>query len=187
MSQSAAVTLATDDDKNAIYKRVTLRLIPFIFICYLFNYLDRVNVGFAKLQMLDALKFSETVYGLGAGIFFIGYVSFGVPGNLILHRLGARRWIAIMMMVWGSLSACMLKGVERAAPMLKFQFRSASVKLHAVRQDAPPLLECLERVTTTEPEDIVAAVLAIPDAGAKAQGGLDPAEKGPRLDLFETA
>ncbi len=59
--------LATDDDKNAIYKRITLRLIPFIFICYLFNYLDRVNVGFAKLQMLDALKFSETVYGLGAG------------------------------------------------------------------------------------------------------------------------
>ncbi|MEK1840457.1 MAG: MFS transporter, partial [Pseudomonas sp.] len=67
MSQSAAATLATADDKNAVYKRITLRLIPFIFICYLFNYLDRVNVGFAKLQMLDALKFSETVYGLGAG------------------------------------------------------------------------------------------------------------------------
>jgi len=59
MSQSAVAPLATDDDKNAIYKRITLRLIPFIFICYLFNYLDRVNVGFAKLQMLDALKFSE--------------------------------------------------------------------------------------------------------------------------------
>ena len=56
MSQSAAVTQANDDDKNAVYKRVTLRLIPFIFICYLFNYLDRVNVGFAKLEMLDALK-----------------------------------------------------------------------------------------------------------------------------------
>ena len=56
MSQSAAATLANDDDKNAVYKRITLRLIPFIFICYLFNYLDRVNVGFAKLQMLDALK-----------------------------------------------------------------------------------------------------------------------------------
>ncbi|MGE8185517.1 hypothetical protein ACQKP9_28685, partial [Pseudomonas mandelii] len=67
MSQSAAATQAIVDDKNAVYKRITLRLIPFIFICYLFNYLDRVNVGFAKLQMLDALKFSETVYGLGAG------------------------------------------------------------------------------------------------------------------------
>jgi len=90
------------------YRRITWRLIPFIFVCYLFNYLDRVNVGFAKLQMLDALQFSETIYGLGAGIFFIGYVSFGVPSNLILHRLGARRWIGIMMMAWGSLSACML-------------------------------------------------------------------------------
>ena len=82
MSQSANTTLTSDDDKNAIYKRITLRLIPFIFICYLFNYLDRVNVGFAKLQMLDALKFSETVYGLGAGIFFIGYVLCGVPNQL---------------------------------------------------------------------------------------------------------
>ncbi len=90
------------------YRKATWRLIPFIFVCYLFNYLDRVNVGFAKLEMLDALQFSETIYGLGAGIFFIGYVSFGVPSNLILHRLGARRWIAIMMMAWGSLSACML-------------------------------------------------------------------------------
>ncbi|WP_306391967.1 MFS transporter [Telluria beijingensis] len=90
------------------YRKTTWRLIPFIFVCYLFNYLDRVNVGFAKLEMLDALQFSETIYGLGAGIFFIGYVTFGVPSNLILQRLGARRWIAVMMMAWGSLSACML-------------------------------------------------------------------------------
>ncbi|MGE8177990.1 MFS transporter [Pseudomonas fluorescens] len=108
MSQSAAATLATDDDKNAVYKRVTLRLIPFIFVCYLFNYLDRVNVGFAKLQMLDALKFSETVYGLGAGIFFIGYVLCGVPSNLALTRFGPRRWIALMMITWGMLSTCLL-------------------------------------------------------------------------------
>lgn len=108
MSQSAAATLATDDDKNAVYKRVTLRLIPFIFVCYLFNYLDRVNVGFAKLQMLDALKFSETVYGLGAGIFFIGYVLCGVPSNLALTRFGPRRWIALMMVTWGMLSTCLL-------------------------------------------------------------------------------
>lgn len=93
---------------DGAYRKVTWRLIPFIFVCYLFNYLDRVNVGFAKLEMLDALQLSETVYGLGAGIFFLGYVTFGVPSNLILHRLGARRWIAVMMMAWGSLSACML-------------------------------------------------------------------------------
>jgi len=93
---------------DGAYRKATWRLIPFIFICYFFNYLDRVNVGFAKLEMLDALQLSETVYGLGAGIFFIGYVTFGVPSNLILHKLGARRWIAVMMMTWGALSACML-------------------------------------------------------------------------------
>ncbi|MEZ0199522.1 MFS transporter, partial [Pseudomonas qingdaonensis] len=69
MAHSPAPDQGTDTTRNALYRRITLRLIPFIFICYLFNYLDRVNVGFAKLQMLDALKFSETVYGLGAGIF----------------------------------------------------------------------------------------------------------------------
>jgi D-galactonate transporter len=100
--------LATSDLLDSAYRKATLRLIPFIFICYLFNYLDRVNVGFAKLEMLDALKLSETVYGLGAGIFFIGYVSSGVPSNLILHKLGARRWIALMMILWGALSAAML-------------------------------------------------------------------------------
>ena len=108
MSQSAAASLISDDDKNAIYKRITLRLIPFIFIFYLFNYLDRLNVGFAKLQMLDALKFSETVYGLGAGIFFIGYVLCGVPSNLALTRFGPRRWIAVMMIAWGTLSTCLM-------------------------------------------------------------------------------
>jgi len=108
MSQSAAISQATADLKNAVYKRITLRLIPFIFICYLFNYLDRVNVGFAKLQMLDALKFSETIYGLGAGIFFIGYVLCGVPSNLALSRFGPRRWIALMMITWGVLSTCLL-------------------------------------------------------------------------------
>ena len=67
-----------------IYRKVTLRLIPFLFICYLAAYLDRVNVGFAKLQMLSDLKFSETVYGLGAGIFFIGYFIFEVPSNILI-------------------------------------------------------------------------------------------------------
>ena len=108
MPQSANASPISDDDKNAIYKRITLRLIPFIFICYLFNYLDRVNVGFAKLQMLDALKFSETVYGLGAGIFFIGYVLCGVPSNLALTRFGPRRWIAVLMISWGTLSTCLM-------------------------------------------------------------------------------
>jgi MFS family permease len=71
-------------------------------------YLDRVNVGFAKLQMLGDLKFSETVYGLGAGIFFLGYFIFEVPSNLILHRVGARKWIARIMITWGALAVAMM-------------------------------------------------------------------------------
>ena len=66
------------------------RLVPLLVVCYVVAYLDRVNVGFAKLQMLQELQFSETVYGLGAGIFFIGYFLFEIPSNIILHKVGAR-------------------------------------------------------------------------------------------------
>lgn len=99
---------ANDAELDGAYRKVTLHLIPFIFVCYLFNYLDRVNVGFAKLQMLDALKWSETVYGLGAGIFFVGYVLSGVPSNLLLHRLGARKVIGTLMIAWGAASASLM-------------------------------------------------------------------------------
>jgi sugar phosphate permease len=71
-------------------RKVTWRLLPLLFLCYVASYLDRVNVGFAKLQMLQDLKFSDTVYGLGAGIFFLGYFVFEVPSNMILHKVGAR-------------------------------------------------------------------------------------------------
>jgi D-galactonate transporter len=94
--------------EEATYARVTWRLIPFLFMCYTFAYLDRVNVGFAKLQMLSDLKMSETVYGLGAGIFFIGYFLFEVPSNIALHRFGARKWIARIMITWGVISAAMI-------------------------------------------------------------------------------
>ena len=90
------------------YRRVALRLIPYLFVCYLFNYLDRVNVGFAKLQMLDDLHMSETAYGFGAGIFFIGYIAFGVPSNLMLNRVGPRRWLALIMVLWGIFSVSLL-------------------------------------------------------------------------------
>ncbi|MEF9481062.1 MFS transporter [Ralstonia sp. 1B3] len=87
---------------------MTWRLVPFLLLCYVVAYLDRVNVGFAKLQMLNDLKFSETIYGLGAGIFFIGYFLFEVPSNVILHRVGARIWIARIMISWGIISAAMM-------------------------------------------------------------------------------
>jgi hypothetical protein len=87
------------------YAKITWRLLPLLFCCYVISYLDRVNVGFAKLQMATSLGFSETVYGLGSGIFFIGYFLFEVPSNVILHRVGARLWITRIMVTWGILSA----------------------------------------------------------------------------------
>jgi MFS family permease len=90
------------------YAKVSRRLIPFLMLCYLGAYLDRVNVGFAKLQMLNDLHFSETVYGMGAGIFFLGYFLFEVPSNLVLHRVGARKWLARIMLTWAAISACFI-------------------------------------------------------------------------------
>ena len=106
LPRSAALALRTEQE--AAYAKVTWRLIPLLFICYVAAYLDRVNVGFAKLQMLKDLQFSEAIYGLGAGIFFIGYFIFEVPSNLLLHRFGARKWIARIMISWGIISACMM-------------------------------------------------------------------------------
>ena len=87
---------------------MTRRLIPFMFVLYVVAYLDRINVGFAALQMRQDLGFTDTVYGLGAGIFFIGYFLFEVPSNLIMHRVGARVWMARIMITWGVISAAMM-------------------------------------------------------------------------------
>ncbi|WP_175233492.1 MFS transporter, partial [Paraburkholderia humisilvae] len=91
--------------EDAIYRKVAWRLTPLLMLCYVVAYLDRVNVGFAKLQMQTALSLSDTVYGFGAGIFFIGYFLFELPSNVILHRVGTRVWIARIMVSWGIISA----------------------------------------------------------------------------------
>ncbi|MCF4998830.1 MFS transporter [Pseudomonas syringae] len=91
--------------RSNAYRKTAWRLMPFLMLCYLCAYLDRVNVGFAKLQMMNDLALSETVYGLGAGMFFIGYFLCEVPSNIILHKVGARVWIARIMITWGILSA----------------------------------------------------------------------------------
>jgi D-galactonate transporter len=93
--------------EEATYRKVALRFIPFLMLCYVVAYLDRVNIGIAKLNMLADLQFSEAAYGLGAGLFFIGYMLFEVPSNLIMHRVGARLWIARIMISWGLLSGIM--------------------------------------------------------------------------------
>ncbi|MDC4295833.1 MFS transporter [Acinetobacter baumannii] len=92
--------------RKLAYRKIAFRLMPFLMLCYFCAYLDRVNVGFAKLQMMSDLQFSEAVYGLGAGIFFIGYFLCEVPSNIVLHKVGARRWIARIMITWGILSGC---------------------------------------------------------------------------------
>ncbi|SMP60945.1 MFS transporter [Noviherbaspirillum suwonense] len=110
MSDITAEGVRFNDTANIdrIYKKITWRLIPFLLFCYILSYLDRVNIGFAKLQMLSDLQFSEAVYGLGAGVFFLGYFFFEVPSNIIMHKVGARRWIARIMISWGILSAAMM-------------------------------------------------------------------------------
>lgn len=102
------MNIDTSPREAAVYRKVTARLLPILMICYLAAYLDRVNIGFARLQMVADLRFSETVYGLGAGIFFIGYFLFEVPSNLILHRVGARVWIGRIMISWALVSAAFM-------------------------------------------------------------------------------
>ncbi|SEI17732.1 MFS transporter [Pseudomonas asplenii] len=93
--------------RNRTHNTITWRLMPLLLLCYLFAHLDRINIGFAKMQMSADLNFSDTVYGFGAGLFFIAYALFGVPSNMALDRVGPRRWIATLMVVWGALSASM--------------------------------------------------------------------------------
>ena len=93
--------------EGSTIRRITLRLVPFLIVCYVVSFLDRVNVGFAALQMNHDLGFSNTIYGWGAGIFFVGYFLLEVPSNIALERVGARRWIARIMVSWGLVSGAM--------------------------------------------------------------------------------
>jgi len=103
-----ATAALTPEFEKATWDKVAWRLIPFLFLCYIVAFLDRVNVGFAKLQMAGDLKFSDSMYGFGAGVFFIGYFIFEVPSNVILERVGARIWIARIMITWGIISSAFM-------------------------------------------------------------------------------
>jgi MFS family permease len=108
LPSAAQPSAALPAGSDATHARVVWRLMPLLLICYVFAHLDRINIGFAKLQMSADLHFSDTVYGLGAGLFFVAYALFGVPSNLMLERVGPRRWIAFLMVTWGLLSTAML-------------------------------------------------------------------------------
>jgi len=112
MSQSLAPTLApgasaaVQDD--VLYRKVSMRIIPFLFLCYVVSFLDRINIGFAQLQMKHDLGFSDAMYGLGAAVFYIGYVLCEVPSNMLLARFGARRTFTRIMLLWGIASVGMM-------------------------------------------------------------------------------
>src|ERR1700709_1086565 len=93
---------------DAAYRAISWRLIPFLFVLWVLAWVDRVNVGFVKLTMVDDLKWNETIYGLGAGIFFLGYFFFEVPSNLLLQRIGARKTITRITLGWGIVCVTMM-------------------------------------------------------------------------------
>jgi MFS family permease len=101
------VSAETDVETRA-YGKIFWRIMPFLMLCYTVSYLDRVNVGFAKLQMAGDIGLSNAAFGFGAGVFFIGYFIFELPSNLIMHKVGARIWIARIMISWGIISGCMM-------------------------------------------------------------------------------
>lgn len=92
-------------DEQALYRKMMRRILPFLFACYVVSYLDRVNVGFAALTMNQDIGLSATAFGIGAGLFFLGYFAAEIPSNLIMMRVGARLWIARIMITWGLVSA----------------------------------------------------------------------------------
>src|SRR4030095_11183684 len=107
---SSRVVINRDDTDVArtTMRQVSLRLLPFLFLLYVCNFLDRTNVAIAALQMNRDLHFSATAYGFGAGIFSLGYALFEVPSNLVLARVGARYWIARIMITWGLIATAMM-------------------------------------------------------------------------------
>jgi len=109
------VASETDPLARETISRVIRRLIPFIFICYVVAYIDRVNIGFAAEELQRDLGLSAAVFGLGGGLFFLGYCLFEIPSNLILERVGARIWIARIMVVWGIVSMGMILVSDRAS------------------------------------------------------------------------
>jgi len=129
-----------DADVESALTKARRRLLPFLFLLYVVSYLDRVNVGFAALQMNAAIGLSDVTYSLGAGIFFLSYTLFEVPSNIILARVGARRWIARIMITWGIVSASMM--FVQGAPafyVLRFALGAAEAGFF------PGIIYCLTR------------------------------------------
>ncbi|CAG9204576.1 Putative metabolite transport protein NicT [Paraburkholderia tropica] len=108
LAPAAHASGAASASDDLLFRKVAWRVIPFLFVCYVVSFLDRINIGFAQLQMKHDLGFSDAMYGLGAAIFYIGYVLCEVPSNMLLARFGARRTFMRIMLLWGIASTCMM-------------------------------------------------------------------------------
>src|ERR1700690_1411842 len=107
-AQAVMPPLGDGADVEAVYGKIAKRIMPFLVLLFVVEWLDRINVGFAKLQMVKDLGFSEAVYGFGAGIFYLGYLLFEIPSNLFLEKIGARQTFARITILWGIASIAMM-------------------------------------------------------------------------------
>ena len=107
VSSTPAAMSAAELERSGTYRTIAIRLIPFLFLCYVVNFLDRTNIGFAQLSLKDELGFSNAVYGFGASLFYVGYILFEVPSNMLLQRIGAPKTIMRIMVLWGVMSVAM--------------------------------------------------------------------------------
>lgn len=107
MSRALPLETASPELRDRVIRKLYFRIILFCFVLFIVNYIDRVNVSFAALQMNEQLGLTPKIFGFGAGIFFLGYMLFEIPSNLILHRVGPRIWIARILVTWGIVSCCM--------------------------------------------------------------------------------
>lgn len=106
-AQPVSDTSARDLEANAVYRKVLWRIMPFLMLCYIVAFIDRANIGFAKLHFITDLGFNDAIYGIGAGIFYVGYILFEVPSNMVLHKSGVRQTLLRIMLLWGVFSAGM--------------------------------------------------------------------------------
>ena len=106
-AQPVSTTSARDLEANAVYRKVLWRIMPFLMLCYIVAFIDRANIGFAKLHFVTDLGFNDAIYGIGAGIFYVGYILFEVPSNMVLHKNGVRQTLLRIMVLWGVFSAGM--------------------------------------------------------------------------------
>ena len=106
-AQPVSTTSARDLEANAVYRKVLWRIMPFLMLCYIVAFIDRANIGFAKLHFITDLGFNDAIYGIGAGIFYVGYILFEVPSNMVLHKNGVRQTLLRIMVLWGVFSAGM--------------------------------------------------------------------------------